>query len=247
MLDTIIDDHADLTSYPTTGVRIGINYHDQTIGKHRPRFSFDREVIDVLRRGLSYPRVQIDGTFVNGMRIWCAEKDGMAPTISKLGGWAFSLPVRRVRGREENVATREVPFSWERDDTGPVLIIPRLPDALLPEPVIDKLPNSQVDHETRMERAEKRLSRELSIQQIMDEEWPLIEPEPEPHPLKALLAEPNVPPVDVEPPTPTIVDLKEALQMVNELVEQLGDQVVLSIDENGHVRAKRRIVQFIDL
>lgn len=245
MSDTMTDDQVDRTAYPTKGVRIGINYHDQTLGKHRPRFSLDREVADVLRRGLSYPRVHIDGDFVNGMRIYCTEEDGMAPTVSNAGTWALSAPCRRLRAREDHVPTMEVPFEWQRDETGPVLILPRLPDALLPEAVIDRLPNSQVDDETRYERAEARLKREMAkvfseapevtrpddIEAIIEKEVEDLPPEPEP----------------IEPPTPTIVDLKEALQMVNELVDQLGDSVVLSIDANGHVRAKRRIVQFIDL
>jgi hypothetical protein len=252
MSETMTEEQADRTPYPTEGVRIGINYHDQTLGKHRPRFSFDREVADVLRRGLHFPALQVEGTFVNGLRIWCSDGEGMKPTISKVGGWAFSVPVRRVRGREENVATMEVPFSWERDETGPVLIIPRLPDVLLPQPVIDKLPNSQVDEETRYERAEKRLKQEMGrvftdVREVQEDELEIAVPEDEeaepmgePTHLANLEAIANAPNAHER-------DLKEALSMVNEIVDRLGDRVALSIDENGHVRAKRRIVQFIDL
>jgi hypothetical protein len=253
MSDTMTEEQADLKSYPTTGVRIGINYHDQTLGKHRPRFSLDREVVDVLRRGLSYPRVHIDGDFVNGLRLWCSEEDGMTPTISNAGTWALSVPCRRVRAREDHVTTMDVPFEWERDETGPVIVIPRLPDVMLPEAVIDKLPNSQVDMSTIMDRAEKRLMREMNKvfhgEPVISEDEPEVpevpedaEPEPmgEPTPNANLEAIANA-------PDGHEIDLKEALGMVNEIVDRLGDRVALSIDENGHVRAKRRIVTFIDL
>jgi hypothetical protein len=270
MLEFTTGAQADHTAYPTSGVRIGINYHDQTLGKHRPRFSFDREVADVLRRGLHYPALQVEGTFVNGLRIWCSEGEGMKPTVSTAGNWSFSVPVRRVRGREDHVATMDVAFSWDRDETGPVLIIPRLPDALLPQPVLDKLPNSQVDMDTIMARADKRFQRELQaerdrveqdnaqawaevdsfrqvVQDVKDEATATPEPgevvsqpeQPETIPGEALQA--------AEPPSAPALDLKEALAMVNELVDQLGESVVLSIDAKGHVQAKRRIVSYIDL
>jgi len=255
MLDIMTEEQVDRTPYPISGVRIGTQHHSSTLGKFRPRFSLDREVVDVLRRGLSFPRVHIDGTFVNGLRIWCSSEhhDTMAPTISKVGSWSFSVPVRRVRGREDHVPTIDVPFEWERDETGPVLIIPRLPDALLPQAVIDKLPNSQVDEETRFERAEKRLKQEMSR---VFQEAPEVETEDE---VEVAVPEGEEPEPMVEPthlanleaianaPNAHERDLKDALLMVNELVDQLGDSVVLSIDDNGHVRAKRRIVQFIDL
>jgi hypothetical protein len=261
MLEITTEAQADHTAYPTSGVRIGINYHDQTLGKYRPRFSFDREVADVLRRGLSYPRIQIDGSFVNGLRIWCTEKDGMAPTASKVGSWAFSVPVRRVRGREDHVATMDVDFHWTRDETGPVIVIPRLPDELLPQPVIDKLPNSQVDMTTIMMRAEKRFQRELQAERNRGEQediaqaWATLKDEaviaPEPGEVVSQPGQPATIPGEplqaAEPPSAPALDLKEALAMVNELVDQLGDSVVLSIDAHGHVTAKRRIVSFIDL
>lgn len=262
MLDMVEQDQVDRTPYPTQGVRVGINYHEQTLGKHRPRFSFDRPVAEVLRRGLSFPRIQIDGSFVNGLRVWCTEADGMAPVVSGSGNWSFSVPVRRVRGREENVASTEVEFTWERDETGPVLIIPRLPDAMLPEAVIDKLPNSQVDTDTIQARTEKRLQRELreereraerelaqtwarvdGLEQRLNNEAstvPESEPMGEPTHLANLEALANAPNAHHR-------DLKEALAMVNELVDQLGDGVVLAIDAGGHVVARRRVVQFIDL
>lgn len=236
MLAVLDDNQEDRTSYPTEGARIGINYHDQTLGKHRVRFSLDRPVVEVLRRGLSFPRCHIDGSFVNGLRIWCTEKDGMAPTLSKTGGWSFSVPARRVRAREDLVHSKEVDFSWERDQTGPVLLIPRLPDKMLPEVVIEKLPNGAVDQETLHERAEKRMQRDMHLLKLATED--LIPEMPED------AAEPVA---DIEPPSAPALDLREALAMVNELVDQLGDSVVLSIDAHGHVTAKRRIVSFIDL
>jgi hypothetical protein len=272
MLTMIETDQLDQTSHPTTGVRIGVNYHDQTTGKYRPRFWFDRAVADVLRHGLSYPRVRIDGTFVNGLRISCTERDGMQPTIAASGSWAFSVPVRRVRGREDHVPTMNVPFFWQRDETGPVLIIPRLPDALLPKAVVDKLPDEAVDPKTRHERADKRLQREMErlkadveddLAQAKErdnmfqdtQEAPRLEEVIETPALEEVVEtapetrepEPAFEADPVPPPSAPAVDLKEALSMVNELVDQLGDSVVLSIDKHGHVTAKRRVVQYIDL
>jgi hypothetical protein len=251
------DKQEDRTSYPTQGARIGINYHDQTLGKHRVRFSFDQPIVEVLRRGLSFPRCHIDGSFVNGLRIWCTEQDGMAPTLSKTGGWSFSVPVRRVRAREDLVHSAEVEILWERDQTGPVLLIPRLPDTMLPEVVIEKLPNSQVDMSTIMSRAETRLMREMNkMLQDAREDTEAAEdtealghdpvmPVPKVDPTADLGTPAEIP--AVEPPSAPALDLREALAMVNELVDQLGDSVVLSIDAHGHVTAKRRIVSFIDL
>jgi hypothetical protein len=264
----------DLSTYPREGFRIGINHHKETIGHHRLRLSFPAEFGDILRRGLYTPRLHIDGTAINGLRIWCEQDGGLSPVINRSSGtWSASLPARRIRARETFVTSMDVAVQWQLDETGPVLLIPRLPDALLPENVIDKLPNSQVDPETRFDRAEKRLQREmqnlyanamtledeasdqaeLSAKQAWSEDRSPIEPEPAQAPAEAPPIEPpatEAPPMDpapVDPPSPPAADLKTALAMVNELVDQLGDSVVLSIDERGHVTAKRRVVQFIDL
>jgi hypothetical protein len=227
MLEAAPAGQVDLTSYPREGVRISIQHHKETVGLHRLRLSFPGEIGDVLKRGLYAPRLIIDGTAVNGLRIWCAPEGGLAPAINRSSrNWSATLPVRRVRAREAIVGSTDVEVTWQLDETGPVMLIPRLPDVLLPESVIDKLPNSQVDHETRMDRADKRLAREMAALQ---------EDAPEP------------PPAPVEPPPPSAVDLKELLVMVNELVDQMGESVALTIDEHGHVQAKRRIVQYIDL
>lgn len=233
MLAEIDPEQPPQFAYPTEGVRVGINYHNQTIGKHRPRFAFDPPVAKILRRGLNFPAIQIDGTFVNGLRIWCEDGEGMKPAIAHSGGWSFSVPVRRVRGREENIGMLDVPFEWELGEKGPVLLIPRLPDALLPPEVIDKLPNSQVDPETRLDRAEVKLQRDM--RRLYEDAVELEAQEAE---------QPAEPP---EPPSAPALDLREALAMVNELVDQLGDGIVLTIDANGHVQAKRRIVQYVDL
>lgn len=263
MLASDTEDQLDQTSdraksstdpYPTEGLRVGINHHSQTIGKHRIRFSMDAAIAKIMGRGLIYPRVHFSGDMINGLRIWCEEEGGMSPTASYTGAWSVTVPVRRLRGREQHIGAMDVAFEWERDKTGPVMIVPRLPDALLPEAVIDKLPNSQVDPETRMERAETRLKREMAKVFIeAPEETPIEEevevpvpegdePEPmgEPTHLANLEAIGNA-------PNRHEVDLKDALAMVNEIVDRLGDGVALSIDEFGHVRAKRRIVNFIDL
>jgi hypothetical protein len=262
MLDTVTRNQPDLSSYPTSGVVVGINHHPQALGGHRIRLGFDPKVVKILGRGLYSPRLHFNGTFVNGLRIWCEQEGGMAPIASgKVGSWAVTIPVRRLRGREAVIGARDVPIKWELDDTGPVLIIPRLPDVLLPEPVIDKLPNSQVDPETRFERADKRLRRE--VEEAIEQDRAQLRV------AEQLLADSTPPQSAVTPdaifaeqgtvyiteaktpeapqPSAPAVDLKAALQMVNELVDQLGAEVVLSIDERGHVQAKRRIVQYIDL
>ena len=270
MLEFTSNGQADQTSYPDHGVKIGITYHEQTLGKHRPRFVLERPVFDILRRGLSYPRCHIDGDFVNGMRIWCSDEGGLALTGSNTGPMSFTLPARRVRGREQVIHAMKVSIQWERDETGPVLLIPRVPDELLPEPVLDKLPNSQVDASTIMARAEKRLQRESQEvrAEAADERFraakDVAEAQerfrkllgqtdeativPEPEEVSTPTPEPATIPGEVlQPPSAPAVDLKEAIAMVNELVDQLGDEVVLSIDATGHVQAKRRIVQYIDL
>lgn len=246
---------ADLSTYPREGVRVSIQYHKETVGLHRIRFSFTGQIGDILRRGLYAPRLIIDGTAANGLRIWCAPEGGLTPVINRSSrNWSTTLPVRRVRAREAVVQSMDVPAEWQLDDTGPVLLIPRLPDALLPQELIDKLPNSQVDPETRHDRADRRLRREMlklsADAPTLEDEAPQLQPEPEPEaqPIEPPAAE-TLPadPAPVDPPSPPAADLKEAIAMVNELVDQLGDTVALSIDERGHVRARRRIVQFIDL
>jgi hypothetical protein len=262
MLAPDTEDQLDRTPYPSEGLRVGINFHSQTLGKHRIRFSMETGIANIMRRGLEYPRVHFDGDLVNGLRIWCEEEGGMAPTASYTGAWSVTVPVRRLRGREQHIGAMDVAFEWERDDTGPVMIVPRLPDALLPEAVIDKLPNSKVDPETRMERADRKLRKEwgklgTGIDEGVSFEAPhvpltpeqIAQPEPEPEE-----SEPDGEPTHLanieaieNAPNRHEVDLKDALAMVNEIIDRLGDGVVLSIDENGHVRAKRRIVQYIDL
>ena len=263
MLASDTADQLDRTPYPIEGLRVGINYHNQTLGKHRIRFSMEPAIAQIMRRGLEYPRIHFDGDLVNGLRIWCENEGGMAPTASYTGAWSVTVPVRRLRGREQHIGAMDVAFEWERNETGPVMIVSRLPDVLLPEAVIDKLPNSQVDVETRMERADRKLRKEwaklgtgidegvsfeaphvpLTPEQIAEPEAQLTEE------TAAEATEPDQSPEvsTVEPPSRSAVDLKDAIAMVNELVDQLGDSVALSIDENGHVRAKRRIVQYIDL
>lgn len=260
MLDTLTRNQPDTSAYPSQGVRIGVNQHPQAVGGHRVRFSFDPTVAQVLRRGLSFPRLHLDGTMVNGLRIWCAEEGYYSPIQSNSGGWSFAVPTRKVRAREMPIHVMEVDFEWQLDDTGPVLLVPRLPDVLLPEPVIDKLPNSQVDPETRHDRAEQRLQRDM---RKLYEEAAALDNEPGGGPeSRGVPTHPQDPPpapggtlaalggtLAVPPPAPSAPaqDLKAALQMVNELVDHLGAEVVLSIDANGHVQAKRRVVQFVDL
>lgn len=263
--DTILELPNAFVSYPSEGVTVSINYHPQTLGRHRLRLHFDRAVADALRRGLAFPRVHVDGSVINGLRVWCTESGGLAPNSHKSGAWSVMLPVRRLRGREGPVSSTPAAIEWERDDTGPVLLLPRLPDALLPEAVVVKLPNSQVDPETRFDRADKKLQREIAILNGQDSRETITAPavlalgsgKPD-RSLDAMIEtigeppapEPPAPPAP-EPPAPPpsndAADLKTALAMVNELVERLGDSVALSIDADGRVQAKRRVVSFIDL
>jgi hypothetical protein len=243
MLDTLPRRQDGSTPYPTTGVRVGITHHQQTTGKHRARFYFDKPVADVLRRGLFSPRLHIDGDMVNGLRIWCDErcdeKIGMTPTIAHAGSWSFTVPIRRVRGAERTVNMAPVDFQWQLDEPGPVLLIPRLPDALLPVAVIDKLPNSAVDPETRRDRADKRLQREMAALYAEAPEAPEVPDEP---------PQPDPPPPDGEPvPNADADELRAAIALVNDLVDLIGDGVTLAIDESGHITARRRVVMFVDL
>lgn len=252
--DTILDDPQVFSSYPSAGVTVSINRHPETLGLHRVRLAFDPAVAAALRHGLAYPRLHIDGTVVNGLRIWCEETGGMAPAQAKSGAWSVTIPVRRLRAREQLVSAMPTKLTWERDETGPVLLLPRLPDMLLPEEVIAKLPNSQVDTSTIMERADRRLMREMQALNV----WEIPLPHEPPaiiDTVKASLIEQpsieppkiNTAPKPVPPPSNDAADLREAIAMVNELVERLGDEVALSIDEQGRVQARRRIVSFIDL
>jgi hypothetical protein len=242
---SILDEADELVRYPATGVTVSINHHAETLGNHRVRLSFAPPVANTLRRGLSFPRLHVDGTIVNGLRIWCSERDGWAPVLAKSGAWALTLPVRRLRGREELVAAMPAEIDWDRDETGPVLLIPRLPDPLLPERVVDMLPNAAVDQETRDERQQRR--RELAWQKWM---VPIAVDTPQDEEATPPQATEPDDPLDlstIAPASNDTLDLREAINMVNELVDRLGDEVALSIDERGRVVAKRRVVQFIDL
>ena len=78
------------------------------------------------------------------------------------------------------------------------------------------------------------------------------QPQPEIQPETTPPVASNVPAVvdvehfDVPPDTPTISDLKAAIVMVNELATALGEEIVLVV-ENNQIRAKRKIVRFLDL
>lgn len=286
MPSDILPHDTDLSAaYPTGGVRIAINVHHQTLGGHRVKISIDPGVASVLRRGLHMPRVLVDGTVSNGLRIWCAEAGGLAPIHAQNGRWYVTLPVRRLRAREETVGSEDVATAWERDETGPVLLIPRLPDRLLPERVVEKLPNSMVDQDTRHQRAEYRLQRELArvngkdlsftpapsdgVFHVRDALTPqasdqaslgriVAQVEPadaltpaalvaQVEPAEAAPPQPEeFPPNLVDAPTGDAVDLKAAIEMVNELADRIGDGVVLTI-EHGRVRARRRVVGYVDL
>jgi hypothetical protein len=243
------------------GVRIGVHHHPQTLGFHRVRFYFEAQVAHKLARGLPWPRIHIDGDMAHGLRIWCGPDGGLAPIKQATGSWQVALPVRRVRARENVTASRSVSWVWDEDDTGPVILIPRPPDCFVPAEIINKLPNTQVDADTRLERADKRLKRDL-VKLFQDA--PEIEPDnpriealpdgtglddgvpidpPAPTPAPDLLAIPH----DHEEPPPDVADLREAIGMVNELVDRLGDNIALFVDGAGRLHAKRRVISYIDL
>lgn len=246
----------------TTGpVRVAINQHPETHGRHRFRFRFDRPVVDILARGLERPRIHISGTTVNGFRIWCEDVGGYAPVRSRhTGGWDFTLPIRRVRGREQSVTITAVDYEWERDDTGPVLVIPRIPDPFLPAAVVESLPNRAVDPQTIQERADRNLKRAFRLLSA-EPEPPIPEPEPappavEPEPVAESRsttlsvperAAPLPIPFDGDPLPADVTDLKAAMALVNELVDRLGQNIVLYVDREGRCQAKRRVVSFIEL
>lgn len=226
----------------TDGVRIAINHHPQTLGGHRVRFWFGAEVTHKLARGLPWPRVHVDGDMAHGLRIWCSHEGGLQPIKHPVGSWQVALPARRVRARENVTPSRAVSWVWDQDDSGPVILIPRPPDCFVPAPIIDKLPNAQVDAETRMARADKRLKRDIIK---LFEDFPEIGPSDRP----GRPADPPPLPIphDHEDPPPDVADLREALGMVNELVDRLGDNIALFVDEAGRLHAKRRVISYIDL
>jgi hypothetical protein len=220
----------DPQTWPTTGVRVGINTHPQTIGGHRVRFSFSPAVAAILRRGLTFPRVHVDGTMMSGFRVWCVQdgtSGGLAPIASNSGAWSFTMPGHKLRCRRELVGSSEVEFTWSLGERGPVLLIPRLPDRMIPKDALTKLPNSQVDPETVRERAEVRLQRELAK---LTDDAPEA-PEPEPHPVLALPPPPEPEP-EREPVVPgsftisgtiTNPDLLAAVVEVRELLKMLRE------------------------
>jgi hypothetical protein len=109
----------------------------------------------------------------------------------------------------------------------------------LPVAVIDKLPNSAVDPETRRDRADKRLQREMAAFYAEAPEAPEVPDEP---------PQPEPTPPDGEPvPNADADELRAAISLVNDLVDLIGDGVTLAIDEGGHITARRRIVMFVDL
>jgi hypothetical protein len=241
---------------PGSPVRMAINQHAETHGRHRFRLRFDREIVDILARGLENPRIHLSGTTVNGFRVWCSDRGGYAPVRSKYtGGWDFTMPIRRVRGREEGVPITGVDFEWERDETGPVLVIPRIPDPFLPAAVIESLPNRAVDPQTIQERVDRKLKRAfrvLSAEPEPEPAPPAVEPEPVAQSRSATLtlperAAPWLIPLDGDPVPPDVTDLKAAMGLVNELVDRLGDNIVLYVDPDGRCQAKRRVVSFIEL
>jgi hypothetical protein len=234
--------------------------------------AFTPDLVKVMRRGLPWPRVNLDGDLAHGLRIWCSEDGAFAPVISKAGMWTITLNARKVRGREETVPTRPVPFTWELDDSGPVLIVPRVPDVLLPASLVDKLPNSQVDHSTIMARAEARFQREVQkaqeqhevitaetdariealaarMQYLPDDtrqqvalDWQQVEAITAPQEARQEAQEGPEQPASPDSLAGALDDLRTALVMVNELKDRLGPEVVLSINDQGQVVARRKVV-----
>jgi hypothetical protein len=184
------------------GVRLAVNLHQSTLGGYRLRFNFSAEIAAILARGLAHPRLHLSGTCVNGFRVWCAEHGGYEPIHHKRGrSWTMTLPIRKVRGREAAISSRPLDYSWERDETGPVLVIERVPDIFLPEQVLTTLPDRAVDPETRAERVDHKLRAAMARTK---EESPVgVAPEPEPEPSSLGLGDaPDVEPQDPPPDSP---------------------------------------------
>jgi hypothetical protein len=143
-----------------------VSIHKPTEGKHRLRLLVDRDIAHKLARGLKHPRLHVEGDCGHGFKIYCREHGGYAPILGKGGGWYCAIPARRVKAREAPVKTTPVEHYWDVDEHGPVLVIPRPPDAFLPQPLLDKLPRCQLEPETALARAfsqaEKRLDREMA-------------------------------------------------------------------------------------
>lgn len=249
MLDTLTRRQDDSTAYPTTGVRISLIHHPQTRGGYRLRLAFDRPVADILRRGLAFPRLVIDGDMVNGLRIYATQDpnhpDSMQPIVARSGAWSVFLIASRFRAASAAVPVTPVDFEWQLDAPGPVLLIPRIPDSMVPGAIIEKLPNSAVDPETRRARADKRLQREMAE---LFAQAPEPDAEEPPGQARGLADTPPPAPIDGEPvPDDDAAELRAAIALVNDLVDLIGDGVTLAIDERGHVTARRRTVVFVDL
>jgi hypothetical protein len=238
---------------PAAPVRVAIPVHQRSEGKHRLRISLNRDTAHRLAHGLRTPRLHVTGTVETGFRLWCTDHGGYAPVLSKSGEWYLSLSIRRVHGRERAVPTEPAPHHWERDDTGPVLIIDPLPGhfhrgACHHPPK----PPAETAMAAAFAAADQKLKEAMA-------EAAEAEPEPEPPPAKAepcrpvltlaYKAEPKAEPAMPDPdPAPRAVnDLRTAIQLVNELMGEAGEGVTLVVQDDGRLSAKRRVIHYVDL
>jgi hypothetical protein len=226
-------------------VRVAIPVHQRAEGKHRLRINLNRDIAHELARGLKTPRIHVTGDVNRGFRVWCQESGGYAPVPDKSGGWSVAMGIRRVHGRERAVPTQTVPFQWDRDHHGPVLCIDPLPAAFLPER--SAKPASKPCPDTALGNAFADAERRLA--EAMEEQRQQHAPLPPPHARPVLTLPPKPAPLPMaEPePTPALVDLKDAISLVNELLAEAGDAVSLMIGDDGRLAARRRVVSYVEL
>jgi hypothetical protein len=228
-------------------VRVAIPVHQRAEGKHRLRVNLNRDIAHELARGLKTPRIHVTGDVNRGFRLWCQETGGYAPIPTKSGGWYIALSIRRVHGRERAVPTQTVPFQWDRDHHGPVLCIDPLPADFLPERSAPphakpsaKCPDTALAN--AFADAERRLAEAMDEQRHQPEL-----PPPHARPVLTLPPKPAPLPMAEPEPAPALVDLRDAIGLVNELLSEAGDAVSLVVGDDGRLAARRRVVSYVEL
>jgi hypothetical protein len=235
----------------------------------RMRIAMDTSLWKFISAGLHDPRINVHGDAAHGLKVFCKDGEGWKPILSK---HSTSLIVNatpyKVTG--EHVSSMRVEFVQEHEDNGPVIRVPRLPDAFLPDKLLDKLPASQLDPDTlegrklkakekRMDRASEAFDAAFGLTDAYaaphgenpvtseDAAPSYVEPEPAPPTQAVALPTPNALVPEPDEHERTIEDLREAIKMVNELADQIGPAVMLYVDGEGKLKAKRRVVMYTDL
>lgn len=242
-------------------VRCAINSHPSTEGNFRFRIAINKETFSFLTAGLADPRVRLEGDVGCGIKISCNDKMGVKPTYQH-HQVVVSVPIRTMRGREEPLTSSPVTYEKAYDDNGPVLLIPTLPEEFLPDRVRSRIPPSKRttlsintvkrSNAVNLREAADQLFKTTVAEQDLKDPFPVaVEPEqviPDvvPEPVADLVPD-FFPAPDVKVER-TVYDLKVALEMVNEIAAELGEEVVLfTCSEGRAVHARRRVTQFVDL